>query len=842
MDVVIECQTNKNLFKMRKVVVLAYHKQIKINVIHLIRTNVDKDDDDDNDDDDDGSEEQLNMTPKGDIVQYTSLWQVRLGFFFLDKIRESDASSTDTSTRSFNAYYEDLTPLVNENASYNVNNHEFQMIDPTENNNSSITDDSCIISTRTYVETEERPVIKTISMKNCSKPRYALCETKRLIVDNFQQGCFRKPLIMDLPALISTRLTHELCLTVCKELQTTLVLIHINKCYCLNNYVLRKLNLTIDLGKYQQNKCGQPCKGNSHEQCGDDDTIVVFDIMESQQSNLFRRKPLETYPDFIYDSCIQTNSFHPNTSYKFVFNDTINLHSRHCLELCTKYEQKYALINSNQCFCTNIPIKNDANNIRILANQMCSQICSANYFYTCGSQIDPAIYSMYIKRPKCRHNFEVAQNDEQCVYSHYSNLQDSYALAQSYCNSLGSEIAKVSNTLELQEILSKSIISSHLYLWKILMNYRSSSSSIDFPRYFWIDRSVDTLNNYNVSYNLFTKCSQSPDKPDRNCLALIMKRTLNETELCITESNQCSSASAIPVCVDPKFQSKSNVLISPYRNDQLSEISTNILSDYSCGDNQTDYHFIDEYCYKISFHEVSWNQAKSECERDNAMLFVPEKALTLKYIRSLFLHRTNYASSGYAHVGVIYDNQNRTVIQYNNDNNKTVEFIPDSNTVYDICEVTFHERYSALVSSMNERNRIKEQQIGCAYIDLLADIEPVIRCDEIPCNRTATVICQKLPLVKTKVVIVKREQIIPSLDSHSKSVPSMSSSSEYTKSIGRDFAPIFFILIILFTFILLGFISILYNHRILSMGLNQRRQNINPVYSQLTLISEFNTD
>lgn len=41
------------------------------------------------DDDDDESDDQLNFTPKGDIVQYTSPWQARLGFFLLDKISAS---------------------------------------------------------------------------------------------------------------------------------------------------------------------------------------------------------------------------------------------------------------------------------------------------------------------------------------------------------------------------------------------------------------------------------------------------------------------------------------------------------------------------------------------------------------------------------------------------------------------------------------------------------------------------------------------------------------------------------------------------------------------------------
>jgi len=142
------------------------------------------------------------------------------------------------------------------------------------------------------------------------------------------------------------------------------------------------------------------------------------------------------------------------------------------------------------------------------------------------------------------------------------------------------------------------------------------------------------------------------------------------------------------------------------------------------------------------------------------MLFVPEKSITLQIIKSLFSHRSSYTSSGFAHVGVIYDNQNRTVIQYNTTNKNILQTVPDSNAVYDLCEQTFHERYTTLMSStslsINERNKLKKQQMGCAYIDLFSYTVPVIRCDEIPCNRIATVICQKLPTVKTDVINAKR--------------------------------------------------------------------------------------
>jgi len=274
------------------------------------------------------------------------------------------------------------------------------MINPTENNNLSITDDSCIISTRTVNENDERPILKSIAMNNCSQARHVLCETQTLLVRSFQQGCFRKPLIFDLPALVSNRLTYELCLSVCRELQTKLAVIHINKCYCLNGVTPKLFNLTVDFQKHQKQDCGNPCSGNQHERCGNDNTIIVFYIDDSRRTFTEARTPAQPFPDFVYDSCINVNSFNPSTTYQFHIN---NIHPRHCLELCTNYQQKYALINTNKCFCTNIPIKNDEYDNEILLNQNCSHECSSNYFYTCGNTIKSTIYSMYIMQPKCRH-------------------------------------------------------------------------------------------------------------------------------------------------------------------------------------------------------------------------------------------------------------------------------------------------------------------------------------------------------------------------------------------------------------------------------------------------------
>jgi hypothetical protein len=102
---------------------------------------------------------------------------------------------------------------------------------------------------------------------------------------------------------------------------------------------------------------------------------------------------------------------------------------------------------------------------------------------------------------------------------------------------------------------------------------------------------------------------------------------------------------------------------------------------------------------------------------------------------------------------------------------------------------------------------------------------------------------------KTSFIFISRELIEISTnpsgissDDPSKIQSSDLNSQEYTKSIGRDFAPIFFILAILFALILLGFISTLYNHRLFRKNndiFHTGRRNNNSVYSQLTSTNEF---
>ncbi|CAF1131269.1 unnamed protein product [Rotaria sordida] len=804
---------------------------------------------------------ELNDSPKGEIVEYISQWQARIGFFLLDTDPDHDNGVTDTTTSLQNLFYDESLISSDTDETTNTDHgsiNEFQVIDSNEDQN--ITNNTCIIITRTISEEEEKPIIKNLSINNCSQPRHVLCETNTLIVQKYLYDCFNKPNIFDLPALISNYLTHELCLSLCQELQTKLAILHINKCYCLNGATSNSFNITTDLQNFQQKNCGNFCPGNSHEICGNDNTIVVFQIIDSRRTYTFARTPPEPFPNYAYDSCIYLNSLNQSIIYRFKISNKYDFHPRYCLTFCTKYQQKYALINDIECLCTNKPMKDEDSDVDVLTGQQCSQPCAGNYFYSCGNKDNITIYSMYLLSPKCRHGFEAAENDQQCVFSHFSAKTNSLQLAKNYCQSIGSTLAKINDIVEIQDILPDSILHTRL-MQQLLLFYRFRF--VNDTRYYWIDRTSDLADPATISERLLKQCSKIPEFIDKNCIAIQYVPNSDQSiishERCIIESNECSTISAMPVCVDQHIEIKPT-LVPPITDENPSQVSVDIISGRIC-DNE--YHFIDDYCYKIIDHEVSWKDAQAECRRNNAMIFVPEKSITLQYIKSLFLRQRTYISSGFAHVGVYYDNSNRTVMQYNISNDYDGISIPDSNAIYDLCEKTFQERYTALMISSSlttsEKTRLKSQKIGCAYIDLMSNIVPTIRCDEIPCNRTATVICQKLSTVQTKTIQIQREYIeLQSTDvvtdlssipivTDTKTVSSINTtqngkylldSSDDIKSIGRDFAPIFLILIILFILIFLGLISTIYNHRDLIFRHSYRR-NTNSVYSQLTSANEF---
>ena len=331
--------------------------------------------------------------------------------------------------------------------------------------------------------------------------------------------------------------------------------------------------------------------------------------------------------------------------------------------------------------------------------------------------------------------------------------------AKRHCESIGGTLAKIRDIIEIQDILPDSILHTRL-MRQLLIFYRFKF--VNDTRYYWIDRTVASPDPNTISERLLKQCSNIPEIVDKNCISIKYvprsKQSFVSHERCITESSECSTKSAMPVCVDKHMEPRPT-LVPPVTDKNPSQVSVNVTYELSCGDEKNIYHLIDDYCYKISIHEVTWNEAQSECRHDNAMVFVPEKSVALQYIKSLFLRQRTYTSTDFAHVGVYYEISNRTVIQYNTSSEDSLSIIPDSNAIYDLCEKTFLERYRALMSSSlskNEKNRLKARKMGCGYIDLMSSIVPTIQCDEIPCDRTATVICQKFPTIKTSIIDAKR--------------------------------------------------------------------------------------
>ena len=336
-----------------------------------------------------------------------------LRFLLLD----SDDVDLATTTQVISLFYDESLVPSNENdtdITVHGSINEFQAINYEDNKN------SCVVITRTMREEEERPFLNSNSSGDCTQPRHVLCETNTLIVQNFQYACLKKPKTFDLPALISTHLTHELCLTICQELQTKFAIIQIDKCYCLLGSNPSAVNISTDFTEYRQNLCGNVCPGekmrsffsrksslfylgNSHELCGDENTIVAFQIFDSRRTFTHARTPAEPFPNYAFDNCVNLNVFNRSIIYQLTITEKDNVHPRYCLAFCTKYNQKYALLNNQECLCTNIPLTEQEESVDFLTSQSCSQPCAGNYFYSCGHYTNRTIYSAYVLSPKCLH-------------------------------------------------------------------------------------------------------------------------------------------------------------------------------------------------------------------------------------------------------------------------------------------------------------------------------------------------------------------------------------------------------------------------------------------------------
>ena len=153
-------------------------------------------------------------------------------------------------------------PSLASNANINTSSiNEFQMINPNEDNNSSIKDDSCLVVSRTITDKNGSFILKNTQINNCSQSRHVLCKTKPMYDFSSSIGCYSKPLTLDLPAMISNHLTYELCLSVCQSLETNSAVIHMNKCYCVNADILQILTLISNHTKFATKDCGNPCSG-----------------------------------------------------------------------------------------------------------------------------------------------------------------------------------------------------------------------------------------------------------------------------------------------------------------------------------------------------------------------------------------------------------------------------------------------------------------------------------------------------------------------------------------------------------------------------------------------------
>ncbi len=165
------------------------------------------------------------------------------------------------------------------NVSINLSStNEFQMINPNEDNNSSIKDDSCLVVSRTVIDKKGSFILKNTQINNCSQSRHVLCKTKPMFDFSSKIECYSRPLTLDLPAMISNHLTYELCLSVCQSLKTKLAVINMNKCYCLslNADILQTQFVISNVRKFSTKDCGNPCSGMF------DKSILILFVLSNQ--------------------------------------------------------------------------------------------------------------------------------------------------------------------------------------------------------------------------------------------------------------------------------------------------------------------------------------------------------------------------------------------------------------------------------------------------------------------------------------------------------------------------------------------------------------------------------
>ncbi|CAF1080548.1 unnamed protein product [Adineta ricciae] len=303
---------------------------------------------------------------------------------------------------------------------------------------------------------------------------------------------------------------------------------------------------------------------------------------------------------------------------------------------------------------------------------------------------------------------------------------------------MGARLAKVGDVVEIQDALDTELFDSS--------DRTDSASLLKMEKFFWIDR----VSNYTTTNRAIRRCTHRSSSADPYCVVLRFEQVrINDRigyEHCLTESDECPSQSATPVCVMKHLEPNATI-VRPMKYDSPSTISIDTLIDYTCG-NDNEYHLIEDYCYRIDSHETTWNEAKDKCERENASLFVPETKRTMTIMKELLLYHRIYTWSGIVHIGLVYDGRKGTVVRDVDKNVNALEYSTNKRDMYDLCERSGRRIFLGLKS--------ESIKFSYGYMDFGHDGEPSISCDEFTDEKVATVICQKAPIGKTASVLVKR--------------------------------------------------------------------------------------
>ncbi|CAF3238530.1 unnamed protein product [Rotaria socialis] len=200
---------------------------------------------------------------------------------------------------------------------------------------------------------KENYIIKNIQINNCSKRRRVLCKADPFIVQS-EHRCFRKPLTLGLPAIISNYLTHELCLSVCKKLELNAPVININKCYCFHVDHFWIYDFVRANTKNGKKNCANPCPVR----------ISNHSIQRCSQTSMDLDR-----------NCIvlryQETSIHNETKYERCFSASNKCSAQFAVPVCVDLQMQF---NS-----TVIPLAQDEGSLIISINLSTD--------YSCGDDI-----------------------------------------------------------------------------------------------------------------------------------------------------------------------------------------------------------------------------------------------------------------------------------------------------------------------------------------------------------------------------------------------------------------------------------------------------------------------